>query len=170
MWTQVKVTAPEQQIFQRITVTENSDYVDLTGVTLQKGDVCKVEVVAKNAYTSNIDLRIYINGDENDAHYYHQYLVASGTSTSAGNSNNSSFLTLSAGERGVAELTLALDPDGYFKWLTSGTEKTSTDVNLVLTAGSKDGTVDEVTSIRIRSTAAGGIAAGTVITIMKMVQ
>jgi len=148
------------QVLAEVEVSSDCDYVDFTGLDINKDWEYYLDVTLKNPSEETSVYYIFVEGDYTLGNYYTQYVTVSGTSTSPVRSNTPTIISIPTGERTFFNVRLTRDPDGYFRWLSVINYRTGSDQRLNIRAGSKTAPVSNITSLRISASVSGGIGAG----------
>ena len=147
------------EVVSEVNIGSAVDYVDFTGLDGNTDKFYELFLTITNPEAA-ASFFLFVNGDTTVTNYYEQYLDANGTTVVAGRSNDPTVAYAAIGERTMARVTITRDPDGYFKYLCLMSYKTGSAVILQSRAGSKTGTVANITSLRVASSVAGAIGVG----------
>jgi len=147
---------PDWQVLAQIEVEENCDYVDFTGLDINRDWEYYLDVIIKNPTSSDSSYHLYVEGDYTPSNYYNERLHCNGTSVSANRTNDPLIGALLAGERGFITVKITRDPDGYFRYISNVNRETGSNQKLTLRFGSKTAIVTNITQLRV----SGAIGAG----------
>jgi len=148
-------------IIADITVTDSPiDYIDITGLDgnnavwyrMYLNILCKID--------PHGDYLIYVNGDYTDTNYYMQYLTATDTTVASERLNRPSacFAWLNEGAMFVIDITKTIS--GYFKVISHTNRRAGSNTDYMARNIVKTNTINNITSLRIASSSAGGIGIG----------
>jgi hypothetical protein len=173
-WRRIKVTEEGALVLQTYgivfdwTATSNMTYVDVTGLDINSHWGYWIYIVLYNPTASAIGLYMFINGDYTTANYYHEYLLASGTSVSANRLNAPSITGSYAGERYIVTAFLTLAPGNYpYAWSATA-RRPGSSIEFFYLAWTYVSAVSNITSLRFQGSVASGIGAGTRILIYRL--
>ncbi|RLE36892.1 hypothetical protein DRJ17_07710, partial [Candidatus Woesearchaeota archaeon] len=148
------------EVISDLTVDSDCDYVEWTGLDINRDGAYIILADIKNPTESGAGCRIYINGNMTDTNYYNQYIEANGTSIIGGRGNNPGGPYVPAGSECFAVIWVMRDPTGHARTLRLMSWNTPDAVRLTVGTDVTVFTVSNITSIRIQTTQAGGIGAG----------
>ena len=147
-------------VISDLTVDSDCDYVEWTGLDINRDGAYIILADIKNPTESGASCHIYINGNMTDTNYYNQYIEANGTSIIGGRGNNPGGPYVPAGSECFAVIWVMRDPTGHARTLRLMSWNTPDAVRLTVGTDVTVFTVSNITSIRIQTTQAGGIGAG----------
>jgi len=159
-WMGAVGVTPDWQVLAEVEVASDCDYVDFTGLDINSDWEYYLDATIKNPIGSGGDYFLFAEGDYTASHYYGQRIVANGSSVSAARGENASVGYLLAGERGLLNIKITRDPDGYFRYTSVCNVNTSSAQILRIRLGTKTAPVSNVTSLRVSAWVSGGIGAG----------
>jgi hypothetical protein len=173
-WRRIKVTEEGKLVLQTFgivfdwTAPSTASYVDVTGLDINSHRGYWIYIVLYNPTTINLGLYMFVNGDYNTANYYHEYLLASGTSVTANRANAASITGNYGGERWITTAFLTLAPGNYpYAWSLTA-RRPGPSIEFLSIAWAYIYSVSNITSLRFQSSASGGIGAGTRILIYSL--
>jgi hypothetical protein len=118
------------QLVETKTLTSAGTTFDFTGLDINSDGYYMIFWNVDNAVAATNELKIYVNNDTNNAHYYRQYLTASNAVVGAGRGNESVFAKCLTNERISGHLAVFLDTDDYARIIAKGTEGTGAGIVL----------------------------------------
>jgi len=148
------------QVLAEVEVSSDCDYVDFTGLDINRDWFYILFMTIKNPTGSNSTYYIFVEGDYTIANYYAQYIHGSDTTITGARINYAGFAYLRSGERGLFTIRITRDPDGYFRFISTVNRHTGSNQELESRAGSKTAPVSNITSLRVAAHYSGAIGAG----------
>jgi len=148
------------EVLADITVSADCTNIDINGLDINTHGAYEILFSVKNPTASEAFYYLYVEGDYTATNYYSQYIYAQGTSVTSVRANIPEIIRLSSNNYGSAHIVLWRDPGGYPEWRSDTVRYPGSSVDLVSWAGGKTGTVSNITSIRIASSVANAIGAG----------
>jgi len=148
------------KVLAEVEVASDCDYVDFTGLDINRDWEYCLDVIIKNPTGSNSGYHLFVEGDYTPTNYYSQWFYANDASLSADRSNNPSIGYLEDGERGLFNVRITKDPDGYFRFNAISNQFTGSSQIFVIRVGSKTAPVSNITSLRVSASVSGAIGAG----------
>jgi len=139
------------------------DYVDFTGLDINTDKVYILLVNIKNGTAGWINVRLHREGDYTDTNYYTQYLTADGGVISAGRLNEARLLGMPVSDALTAVAFIMRDPDGYMQVNILNLRERASSVVMENRCISSNNTTTNITSLRVSSSATGGIGANSVL-------
>ncbi len=145
------------EIVGKIVTSQDVDYIEFTGLSVNTYNAYRLLAYINNWTVNTYAYYLFFNGDVNNSHYHTQYIYASGGSVVANRVNSSEFVSISSEaalcdilvERGLAHF--------YSKYFVSCTRHRASNLQILLMSGAWNYTSSDITSIRITSSASGGI-------------
>jgi hypothetical protein len=107
------VLPPSAILLADITVGTATTNVDISGLSIGKGDEILLVSDIKNAITNSFVGSIFVNGETTITNYYSQRLLANGTSLSSLRANSSVYTTTTDDASTIAISKIKLTNNGY---------------------------------------------------------
>jgi len=148
------------QVLAEVEVASDCDYVDFTGLDINRDWEYYLDVIIKNPTGSVSFYYLFVENDYTIANYYIQYILGYGTNLLVSRPNRPEIMALNGGDQSLSNIRIVRDPDGYFRFTVINSKRVGSAVELPLYAGSKTSPVLNITSIRISAEVSGGIGAG----------
>jgi len=146
------------QVLAEVEVASDCDYVDFTGLDINRDWEYYLDATIKNPTDSNVSYYLFVEEDYTLTNYRVQYLFAGGTTIAGERLNTPEIGAVYDREGTMCCVRMIRDPDGYFRF-TSLTNRSILQI-LVIYAGSKTAPVSNITSLRVSANVSGGIGAG----------
>jgi len=148
------------KVLAEVEVEEDCDYVDFTGLDINRDWEYYLDAVIKNPSSSKCDYFSFVEEDYTITNYYCQYLHCSGDVIGGARASIPLVLVLEAGERALINVRVTKDPDGYYRYISSVNRQTGSAQKYLAYAGSKTAPVSNITSLRVSADISGAIGAG----------
>jgi len=148
------------QVLAEVEVSSDCDYVDFTGLDINRDWEYYLDVVIKNPTGENCGYYLFVEGDYVTTNYYTQSIIGNDTSAVAARTNNPVISYPYAGERSLSNVRITRDPDGYFRYVSVVNRNTGSSQQAAIRIGSKTAPVSNITSLRVSASVSGGIGAG----------
>jgi len=148
------------QVLAEVEVTSDCDYVDFTGLDINRDWFYVLQTIIKNSHSSSLGYYIFVNGDTTLTNYYSQYIVGRSTTISAGRYNEPYWSSCSAGSGSFATGFISKGPNGHFVYEVIYKRDIDANLNAYFFVGNKTSPVANITSIRISAGVSGAIGAG----------
>jgi len=148
------------QVLAEVEVEENCDYVDFTGLDINRDWEYYLDAIIKNPTTSISDYYLFIEGDYTNGNYLTQYISCSSTTASVDRIPYSFMNSVRSGRGSLTNVKITKDPYGYFRFISLVNRNTGSYLHLALYAGSKTAPVSNITSLRVAASVSGAIGAG----------
>jgi len=148
------------QKISEVEVDSTVDYVDFTNLDGNNDWFYVLLFSIKCPLTSDQELQIFFNGDNNQSNYYRQGLGVDGASVSAGRDNTSGIATLRPNKSTQGRVDICRGDDGYIVALAYTNNNVGSGVRIELKITSTAGTKSNLTSIRITTPSSGAIGSG----------
>jgi len=159
-WMGAVGVTPDWQVLAEVEVASDCDYVDFTGLDINRDWEYYLDVTVKNPTGSNSHCHLFVEGDYTATNYYNQYLTSNGTTITADRENRPSIGWLPAGWKGLLNVRITRDPDGYFRYNAVISRGTGSGQRAQFRAGSKTAPISNITSLRVSAQVSGAIGAG----------
>ena len=156
----VNVAANVIEKVAEVEVSSDCDYVEFTGLDGNSAWFYILFFTIKNSSGSDTGYRTYVNGDTENTNYYVQNIIGNGSSISSARGNSAEIGYVAAGERLSIEATITKDPDGYFRVYSKQNRYIGSNVQVDIRAVCKTATITNITSLRVQSSVADAIGAG----------
>ena len=151
---------PDWEVLAEVEVTSDVDYVEFTGLDINSDKVYVMFMSMKNPLSVNTAYMLFVEGDTDPANYSRMNMYGTGTSAGSDSQSDSEIGAANAGEDNIIFCVVMRDPDGYMRALSVWSRGTTSPGVIAVHTVQKTATVTNITSIRIASTEAGGIGAG----------
>jgi len=148
------------KVLAELEVEEDCDYVDFTGLDINRDWEYYLDMTIKNPTSSYSAYYLFAEGDYTVTNYYRQLFGANGSDIEAKRSNNASIGFLSPGRQGLFNVKVTRDPGGYPRYTSISNRYKGSIVNLEISATSKTAPVSNITSLRVSAEISGAIGAG----------
>jgi len=148
------------QVLAEVEVASDCDYVDFTGLDINRDWEYYLDIIIKNPTGSGCTYYLFVEGDYTITNYYQERVRATDTSLDSARVNTSTCGYISPGHGGLFNIKIAKDPDGYFRFTSVNNRRVSSSQELLIRAGSKTAPVSNITSLRVSADISGGIGAG----------
>jgi hypothetical protein len=143
-----------------VNVASDVSYVDINGLDINRDRFYFIVLNFKNPTASGTVYKMYIEGNYTDANYYTQWLQADGTTVGAGRDNYPGIGYAFANTDCLMCVWLVRTPRGYPYAISLLAKGASNYIIPVLFAVTGTVSVTNITQIRISSSVANGIGAG----------
>lgn len=152
----------EYQLLADITLSSAATLVDLTGLSIGKGDEVLLVCDFNNTTATGSDYLILVNGNETWANYYRQYIIVGSTTINASRLNNSGFSLANEYRKSLAKVNIKLTNAGYFTFQAHTTQRydESSNYQLYDVYGTSTFTMTSITSVRVSATVTNAIGIG----------
>jgi hypothetical protein len=135
--------------------------VDFSGLDINTHKAYLLVWKWKNLGDASNALFLYMNGDYTNSDYYRQQFSVDDVTVTSHRANDSEFTnTIPQNADAVGSVLIQRDPDGYVRAITQNSEKGPSAMILSVWTIAKSATVANLTSLRIHSYEASGMAAG----------
>jgi len=151
---------PDWQVLAQIEVEENCDYVDFTGLDINRDWEYYLDVTIKNAASSPSHYYLFVQEDYTLTNYYNQFIHGRGTTVVVRRDNDPTVSFISPGIEAAFNIKITKGLNGHFMYNIIENHIPGSDQRLEIRAGSKTAPVSNITSIRIAADVSGGIGAG----------
>jgi len=151
------------QVLAEVEVASDCDYVDFTGLDINRDWFYIFFITIKNPTESSSDYYLFVEGDTTLANYYSQRISGDGTNVYLIRTNNPRILwnTVEAGRKEAScFLTVQRTPGEYLHAISNAAIKVGSVIMVENFAVSKTASVSNITQIRISSSISGAIGAG----------
>jgi hypothetical protein len=149
--------------------TSGVDYVDFTDLDINTHKCYLLVFNFKNPSNNDAYYRLFVEGMYPPSYsYYSEGMRLNGTSYNFFRNVNSDFALAFAGNKVSGECLIFRDPDGYFRAVGNCVHLTAENVEYQSWAPCSAFTVSNITSIRVYSSYAGGIGAGSRIMLFRL--
>jgi len=152
--------AGDWEVIAEVEVEADCDYVEFTGLDINSDKAYVIFIVRKNPLSVDDALKMYVNGDTDDANYYVQYILAHETTIGGDRLNFASTGTSTANTADFRVIFLTLDTNGYARAIIFTNKDVPSSVDILLIMWAKATTETNITTIRFQASNAGGIGAG----------
>ena len=152
--------AGDWEVIAEVEVEADCDYVEFTGLDINSDRAYVIFMTVKNPQSSDAVISMYINGDTTDTNYYHEHITASGTSVNANRPNDAGITKIYAGVTNMVAVLIMRDTNGYVHASILATRGAPSSIELFVSSWVKATTETNVNTIRLQSSIAGGIGAG----------
>ncbi|MBA7633551.1 hypothetical protein ES703_41119 [subsurface metagenome] len=154
LWTPSHVVAD-------ITLPGNTTNIDVANLDYNNDGPWQFYLMVHNPTGSTTEYRLFFNGDYVIANYYAQWIKVVGGVRSSARINKPNVEILSAGLSSIVFGTIMVDAADYARFHGINCRKITTALELIEYGICKNSTVANITSLRIASTIANGLSAGT---------
>lgn len=144
-----------------VTLPGNATNIDVTNLDHNNDGPWQLYLTSYNPQGSTGNIQLFFNGDYTGTNYKYQFFRAYGTSRVAGRGNGANIESLPAGTSSIVFGVIMIDAANYARWKGSNCRKVASDLDLIDYAVCTDNTVANITSLRIASSIANGLGAGT---------
>jgi len=148
------------QVLAEVEVGENCDYVDFTGLDINRDWEYYLGAIVKNPADSKRYYYLYVEGDYTSSHYYMQAANITGSGVYVGRYNTAEIGWIESGEGSMFNIRITKDPNGYFRCLLRQSRKIGANIELEFRTTTKTAPVSNITSLRVSANASGAIGAG----------
>jgi len=145
---------------REIEVQSDITQITLDGLDINRDKAYKIVIILKNPTGNPSSYDLYVNNDTNPVNYRSQYLNVDHLTIASGRASNATIFYLLAGERGIVEVTVLLDPDGYFRTIVEGNRYTGASLQILLQYTTKIATVTNITRLDLIAGTANAIGGG----------
>jgi len=148
------------QVLAEVEVSSDCDYVDFTGLDINRDWFYVLQTVIRNPQSSPATYYIFVNGDTTVTNYYSQKVHGHSTTVAANNYNVPAWTNLTTGEEGFATGFISKDLGGHFVYELIDKRNADANLFIYLFVGNGTSPVTNITSIRISADVSGAIGAG----------
>ena len=151
-----------------VTQTVASNYIDLTGLDIQKGDMYSLVASVKNDGTSFAQIKLFINNNYTDSNYKAQRTRSSGTSISNSAETTPFTAGVSSPYESVFKANINVTNDDYMTYISKNNRNVDGSIEVEMCVGNSTFTASGgISSIRIASSVTNGIGVGTRVQLIK---
>jgi hypothetical protein len=161
--TRRSVVKNESQLLADITVSGSAvTQIDITSLNLVKGEEYVLVSDIYNPTATGSDYSLFTNANYTSTNYYRQYLIANGTSISAGRINDGAFTLANNGYKSFCITKIKLTNNGYVVHQSNTIQRYNEPSNYHIydVYGTSTFTVASITSLRISGSVASSIGIG----------
>jgi len=155
-----EIPTPDWQVLAEVEVGEDCDYVDFTGLDINRDWEYYLDAVIKNPTGSNSPYYLFVESDYTIGNYYFQYIILGGSSSSINRETGPWIAFAVANDACLSNVRVTRDPNGYYRYIASINRNLGSSQEFCIYAGSKTSPVSNITSLRVSASVSGAIGAG----------
>lgn len=148
-------------------LTAGALYIDITGLDVNAHGFYDLFIILEGDAGDSLNVNLYINGDTTTTNYYNQYLRASGSVRTSARGNAATIMGCSAGESAFGRFDITRDPSSRARASGEYQPNSGTSMDVFVRNWIFDGTVANITSIRVASANAVEMGIGTRVILLK---
>jgi len=148
------------QVLAEVEVASDCDYVDFTGLDINRDWEYYLDVTIKNPSGTKCDYFLFVEGDYTLENYNRQFLRCDGTSVSGVRDVYTSIGFAPPYDRFLSNVRITRDPDGYARFTSICNRYTGSVQHFTIYACSKTAPISNITSLRVSAEVSGAIGAG----------